>query len=323
MNTPTLGLDIALRSFAAAVWFTSTRILRAEFENTPVGFRRLSRWLKTHGLGPLRVGVEATNTYADAVVEFLHEAGHTVFVLNPERTAYYARSVGQRNKTDPADAVTIARYVANHDDCTPWRPAPSEQKTLRELTRTRHQLTKYATQLSNQLRTATGAGRSALETVLQTVKAQIDALVKAVKAHLKAHPTLRTAVYRIMTIKGMGLVSAATVLAELPPITRESDPRTICGWAGLTPVRRQSGKTEWRSSMSRKGNEYLRQAFYMPALVAKRWNPLFKEYARRLAENGKTTGSILGAISHKMLRTIVGLLRSGTDFDPNWCAKNT
>lgn len=134
MNTPTLGLDISLRTFVAALWFGPKQCLRQELENTPLGFRRLSRWLQSHGCaGALRVGVEATNTYADKVVEWLHGAGHTVFLLNPERTACYARCLGQRNKTDPADAATIAAYVAVHEGRHGSRPHPSRRRCANSL----------------------------------------------------------------------------------------------------------------------------------------------------------------------------------------------
>ena len=56
----------------------------------------------------------------------------------------------------------------------------------------------------------------------------------------------------------------------------------------------------------------------MPALVAKRFNPLLRDFAARLAAKGKSPGAILGALAHKMLRILVGLLRTQTDFDPNW-----
>lgn len=317
MHSPTVGLDMSLRSFVAAIWFDPRRAAKATFDNTPTGFRKLTRWLKSHGLGAVRVGLESTSTYADAAVQWLYRAGYSVFLLNPERTAYYARCLGQRNKTDPADAVTIAAYVAQHE-CTPWQPPPPEQKTLRELTRTRHQLTAVALQVSNQLRTATGAARAPLTAVLREVRQQIAELVRQIRVHLRQHPRLAESVRHLRTVKGIGLVTAATIVAELPPITAQTDPRTICGWAGLTPRRWQSGQTEGRSRISRKGNAYLRHALYMPALVAKRFNPLFVAFAARLKAAGKTNGAILGAISHKLLRIAVGLLRSNCDFDPNW-----
>ena len=317
MNAVTLGVDMAKRTFAAALWFGGHRCPRANFDNTPAGFRKLARWLKAHGVGVVRAGVESTNVFADALLEWLYAAGHCVYLLNPERTACFARSRGQRNKTDPADAVTIAMFVAQHQG-TPWQPPPPEQKSLRELTRTRHQLVAIATQLSNQIRTTGAAGRGALKAALEAVRQQILNLVRQIKAHLKGSPALAEQVRRIMTIKGIALVTAATVIAELPPITPQTDPRTICGWAGLTPRRWQSGLSEWRSRLTRKGNTHLRDALYMPALVAKRFNPVFAAFAERLTAKGKTNPQILGAISHKMLRIAVGLLRSNTDFNPNW-----
>ncbi len=317
-KTPSVGLDMSLRRFAAAVWFGHKPALKAEFDNTLSGFRKFDRWLKTHCVGAsLRIGVESTNTFAEAVLEWLHQVGYRVYLLNPEHVAFYARSLGQRNKTDPADAATIAAYIATHEG-TPWQPPPSEQKTLRQLTRTRLQLTQTATALMNQRRTAAGPGRVALDAVLREVRVQITSLVRQIRAQLKAFPALGECVHRLMTIKGIGLVTAAALIAELPPITATTDPRTICGWAGLTPRRRQSGEMEWRSRLSRKGNAYVRDALYMPALVAKRFNPLLRAFAANLAARGKSTPAILGAISHKLLRIAVGMLRTKTDFDPNW-----
>jgi transposase len=320
MNTPSLGIDIAQRTFAAALRLDQHRFLKAQFDNHAGGFRKLRRWLKQHGVGPLRVGLESTNTYAEALAQWLHDEGHEVYLLNPERTAHYARSLGQRNKTDPADALTIAAFVANHE-VTRWQPPSPEQKHLRSLTRTRRQLIDARTQLANQLRTADAVARPHLQPLLMALRTQIKQIEREIREHLRAHPALAEAVRHMMSLKGIGLLTAAIVLAELPPITAQTDPRSICAWAGLTPRRWQSGQIELPARLSRKGNEHLRLALYMPALVAKRYNPLLKAFAARLAAKGKRTPAILGAVAHKMLRILVGLLRTNTDFDPNWSFK--
>lgn len=317
MNTPSLGIDMAQLSFSVALWFDSQRVVKARFDNNPRGFRQLDRWLRQHFSGKVRVALESTNTYAEPLAQWLHQAGHQVHVLNPERMALYARSLGQRNKTDPADAVSIARYIATHE-ATPWRPAPPEQLHLRSLTRTRHQLVTYSNQLRNQLQTADPVARPHLQAVLDTILRQLKALLLEITAHLRAYPVLGAQVRRLRTCKGIGLITAAITIAELPPVGPASDPRALCAWAGLTPKRWQSGNTEWPARLCRKGNVYLRQALYMPSLVAKRYNPLLRTFAQRLADNGKSTPAILGAVSHKMLRILIGLLRSNTDFDPNW-----
>jgi transposase len=318
MHTPTVGIDMAKLTFVAALWFSRQRFIKAKFDNNSAGFRKLRIWLKAHGAGgTLRVGVESTSTYAEALVEWLYGHRYTVLLLNAERVAHYARACGQRNKTDPADAVTIAAFIASHE-ATPWQPPPVEQKDLRSLTRARIQIVATSKALHLQLQTASGPARPHLQALLDAAKRTLAALNCDIAAHTKKHPALAEQVRRLMTLKGVGLITAATAVAELPPITAQTDPRTIAAWAGLTPRRCQSGPREWTTRLCRKGNVYLRQALYMPALVAKRHNPLLRDYAQRLKARGKDSGAILGAISHKMLRIIVGLLRTNTDFDPNW-----
>jgi transposase len=65
--------------------------------------------------------------------------------------------------------------------------------------------------------------------LLREVRLQIAALVQQIRAHLRQYPRLAEGVRHLMTIKGIGLVTAAPIVAELPPITAQTDPRAICG----------------------------------------------------------------------------------------------
>lgn len=322
MSLPSLGIDMSQRTFDAALWVNNTRLFQASFDNSVAGYRRLERLLKTHGYGKVQVAIEATNVYAEALLQWLYERGHTVYLLNPSQVHHYAYTLGQRNKTDSADAVTIARFIAGHE-ATPWHPPAPEQRALRSLLRTRQQLVQLQLQLTNQLRTAEPIARPYLQATLQALRAQLAELQRQLQAHLKEHPLLADQVRRLMTMSGVGLLTAAIVVAELPAIDARSDPRALCAWAGVIPCRRQSGQRERVTRLSRRGNSYLRQALYMPALVAKRYNPQLKAFGQRLADAGKSQRAILGAIAHKMLRILIGLLRTQTDYDPNWTSKKT
>jgi transposase len=196
-------------------------------------------------------------------------------------------------------------------------PSPAQRK-LRSLTRARKQLVDQQTVLTNQLKICGPDARPYLEGVLCVIKSQIKELIRAIKAHLKACPQLGKLVDHLTSVSGVGLVTAAVTVAELPPISPHTDVRAICAWAGLTPCRRQSGKTEWPAHLSRRGNQYLRDALFMPSLVAKRFNPLLRDFALKLKAKGKRPGAILGAVAHKLLRILVGLLKHKANFDPNW-----
>ena len=320
--TPCLGIDMAQASFVAGLWFDDRRILTAEFSNNPAGFAQLLRWLKRHGVRTLRVGIESTNTYGFALARWLHDRGFCVYILNPERTACYSRVRGQRNKTDPADARSIASFVAK-EELTRWMPPSAEQQTLQELTRLRHQLVETCKRLMNQRRTAGPTAAAHLQPLIDALREQLKAIAAHIKRHLQEHPHLGEQVRRLMTLKGIGLITAAVVLAELPPIGPDTDPRAVCAWCGLIPQRWQSGQTELPSRLSKKGNSYLRQALFMPALVAKRHNPFLRCFAQRLLANGKRPSAVIGALSHKMLRILVGLLKHNRDFDPNWAFSKT
>lgn len=306
---------MAARSFTAALRFGPGRHAKACFPNNGRGFRQLDRWLKSHNAGLLRAGVESTNVYGQAVATWLHAHGHEVYLLNPERTAHYARAVGQVNKTDPADAALIAEYVALHR-LTRWTPPSPEQHALCGLTRTRHQLVTQALQLRNQLRTAHTAAKPFLQAALRALLAQVRSLERALAEHLRQHPNLGEQVRRLRTIKGVGPVTAAVAVAELPPVRPDSDPRALCAWAGLVPRRWQSGQLQLPGRLLRKGNVHLRQALFLPAIVAARHNPLFKAFATTLRAKGKRPGAIAGALSHKLLRIMIGLLKTQTDFHP-------
>jgi transposase len=314
---PVLGLDVASASFVAALRVDATRVIVATFANRKAGFRSLRTWLHQHFAGGVRAGLEATGVYGQPLAHWLHARGHTVHVLNPARVAAYARSTGQRNKTDPADARTIAAYVATHE-LAAWMPPPPAHLALQNYCRLRQQLATQRQQLKNQLHSAPELARAYLQRLIAGFDAELARLAQAIAAHLAAHPVLAAAVRRLTTIPGVGELTATVCVAELPPIAQDSDPRALSAWCALTPRRQQSGQSEHRAHLGRTGNLHLRQALHMPALVAKRYNPLLRTFALRLAKNGKRHGAILGAVAHKLLRLMIGLLRHQHDFDPNW-----
>jgi len=194
---------------------------------------------------------------------------------------------------------------------------------LRAYTRTRHQLQQQRQQLANQLSSAPAVVQPVFQALIADLDRHLATLEEKIDQHLAAHAVLAAQVRRLSTVKGIGRRTATIAIAELPTIQPHTDARAICAWVGLTPKRHQSGHTERRAHLSRKGNMYLRDALFMPALVAKRYNPLLKTFAQRLALKGKSNNSILGAIAHKLLRILVGLLKSNTNFDPNWSPKKT
>ena len=108
---PVLGLDVAKASVQAELRSSSNKV-RFGFANNAKGFAQLARILKEHNVPKVWAGLEATGPYSHALALWLDAQGHCVSLLNPRRVKQYARSAGNRNKTDLLDAAIIADFVA-------------------------------------------------------------------------------------------------------------------------------------------------------------------------------------------------------------------
>ena len=87
-----VGIDVAKASLAVALRTPTGTVRQKRCPNTPAGHADLLRWLGQRADGAVHVGLEATGGYQDAVSLALHDAGHTVSVLNPAALEAYSRS---------------------------------------------------------------------------------------------------------------------------------------------------------------------------------------------------------------------------------------
>jgi transposase len=96
------------------------------------------------------------------------------------------------------------------------------------------------------------------------------------------------------------------------------DAKQLAAFLGLNPRQRQSGSSvRGVTRLSKVGDSRLRKALYMPAIVAKQYNPIIKNFCERLKMAGKPTMLIIGAAMRKLVHLIYGVLKSGQPFDAN------
>jgi transposase len=106
-------------------------------------------------------------------------------------------------------------------------------------------------------------------------------------------------------------------MAELPDISLLENARQLAAYAGTTPRIFQSGTSgKTRTPMSKAGNRQLRKCLFFPAMTAIRYNPICKDFAARLAAQGKPSIVIIGAVMNKLLHIIYGVLKYGQPFNP-------
>jgi transposase len=291
------------------------------FDNRPAGFAQLQAWLAKHRSKRLHACMEATASYGDDLALFLYQAGHTVSIVNPARIHGFAQSQLRRNKTDRLDATLIARFTPQQQP-EAWTRPPAEIRQLQGLVRRLEALQEMRQQEVNRLEQAGNQAliRESLETIIATLDAEIARLRQLIKDHLDQQPGLRRGRDLLLTIPGIGETTAAWLLSEVQVSAYESA-RQVAAHAGLTPRHQQSGTSVHSPThLSKTGNRRLRRALYLPAVVAKRYNPIIREFCQRLQERGKRPMEIIGAAMRKLLHIVYGVLKSGKAFDPSFAS---
>ena len=312
-----VGIDISKKSFNVAFLKGNKRSKSAQFNNREAGFEQLSQWFKQQGLEQVHACLEATNIYGHALASYLYAQGHRVSIVNPARVKGYAQSQLIRTKNDRADAGLIARFCR---DLTPslWRPSPAEVAKLQALSRRLEALEKMVSQEKNRQQLCEDQFLSAdIQAHLDFLRTQEVALKKQLQAHIQAHESLAQQQSLLVSIVGIGEKTAMGVLGEIGSIEGFESARQLASYAGLTPREFTSGSSiNGKTRLCKIGNSHLRKLLYFPALSAIRHSPEIKAFRARLLAAGKTKMQVVGAVMHKLLRVIYGVLKSGQPFDP-------
>jgi len=314
MSETILGIDVAKKKLDACL-IAGDKVLMKKFDNNIKGIKLLEGWLRSLKIERVHACLESTGSYSEAAAEFLHEHGHRVSMVNPLRINAFARSDLKRNKTDQADARTIAEFCIAKDP-EDWHPLPPEIKQLRDLTRRIASLERILASERNRLDVAPGSVRASLKRVIAGLEKEIGDLQRLIKDHIDNNPDLKRQSDLLRTIPGIGEKTARLLLGEIE-FRQFSSARALAAYAGVTPRRSQSGTSLNRTRLSKLGNGRIRKALYFPAIVAVKCNQIVKLFARRLSRNGKTPMQVVGAAMRKLLHIAYGVIKNNRPFDPN------
>jgi transposase len=320
-TTHILGIDIAKDKFDVHLrrLLHSELHLAASFTNDLKGFRALQRWLQKADCRPdqLHACMESTSIYGDALAQFLHSQGYLISMVNPRRTRHYANSQLTRTVNDTIDARLIADFCADQRHrLLFWEPLSPEHRQLRDLSRARQALVDNRDRFANMLQTAGGAARKIFLKQVRQLERQIQQIEQAIRQFIAQFPELEKQIQLADSVPGVGLITAATVVAELPPLKKIPQARQAVALFGLDPIKKTSGKRiDTPARMSRMGSRRGRKALYMPALVALRCNPIIKILGQRLRDKGHAGKYVVVAAMRKLLRLIYGVIKQAKPFD--------
>ena len=358
-----VGLDVHKESIVVAVAEVGLRGEVREYgriANTAAALNRLVGKLGGEGV-KLRLCYEA-GPCGYGIQRQLSAHGHECVVVAP---SLIPKRPGDRVKTDRRDAASLARLHRAGELTTVWVPGPGHE-AMRDLVRARldavHALRRARQQFSGfLLRQRRHYGRPAwtklhrrwlaglrfeqaahhlvLEDYIAAVEAaeaRRDRLTAQIAAMLPEW-TLAPVVTALQTMRGMALVNAATLIAELGDLARFANPRQLMAYLGLVPSEYSSGASVKRGGITKAGNSAARRllieaawCYRFPARVSRdlrlrqedqpksireiAWKGQVRLCARyrRLARTGKPANVVTAAIARELAGFVWAIARQVT-----------
>jgi transposase len=256
--------------------------------------------------------------------------------INLAHPGYVARMKQTPDKTDWADARVIADLVRVGYLPKVWL-APEDVRQLRSLVRYRQQLAARRravklriTALLREARVAEPRGRwsggwiawlRAAEGLGTESRWVIDnhlkeyehvvTLIKAAEARLAAVTAGDPVVAGLMSLKGVGLVTAATIRAEIGRFDRFATGKQLARYCGLSPRNASSGQRQADAGLIKAGNPQLRVAIIETAHRLVRFDPRWAELGSRLRGEGKPTCVVIAAVANRWVRWLFHQVQGG------------
>lgn len=326
-----IGVDISKDDFKVCFYQldqNNRKIIKGSrtFKNTLAGFSGFMNWIEKKRTTDLeiRITLEATGVYHENLVHFLNDNGYYVSVILANQSKAYAQSLNLKSKTDAVDAKMLGQMGIERD-LSKWQAASAKMRLLKQLTRDRQTLVTEKAALNNKLH-ALNASFSPnkkvikrLQQRLKLLKKQIKEVEKEIEQTIQTDEVLKEKVDNICKVKGLGIVTVATIIAETNGFVLFTSRSQLISYAGYDVVQKESGTSvKGQTRISKKGNKHIRRALHFPSLVVVKHEPIFRQLYERVFEKSHIKMKGYVAVQRKLLILIYTLFKNDTIYDPNY-----
>jgi len=329
-----VGIDVAQKELVVCLGrmyddWTPELYASKTFANSVKGFISFIQWVRkiTDVSIPIRFVMEATGVYHESLAYYLEDQALEVSIITPNKISNYARTLDVKTVTDKTASEAIALFGLERNLDKWKRPNPLFKK-LRQLTRERDQLVQLRTIAKNQLHAELAEAEPNNSSIIR-VKKQIaffNKQEKEINSEImelsKQDEKVSGSIKIICSLPGVGLLTAATVLAETNGFELIRNKRQLTSYAGLDVKEKQSGTSvKGKPRISKQGNKYLRKAMHLPALTAIRLDERHKAIFARLVSRHGIKMKALIAVERKLLEMIYTLYKTNKQYDKEYFKK--
>jgi transposase len=308
-----IGIDMSKDTFHAAFSDDDVR----KFANTPDGMEEFMTCMEDRDcmVTDTRIGVEATGVYHLLLAVTLRNHEWDIAVINPLESHRMITQGLRTVKTDRLDAIKIRTMAmlgkgylfTDTTDTLALKALVVERQALvdmRKMTKQRMEVHRLKERATGMILHDSGS------VLLEALSEEIAAIEDAMKNYEPDTQKL------LRSIPGIGIVTAAALVAFIGDINRFATPEKLVAYIGLDSRVFQSGTSvQGKGYISKRGNKYLRHILFNAAFIARRHNPALKKYHEKKLKDGKHYFSALCAVERKLVHIIYAVWKRGTPFE--------
>lgn len=324
-----VGIDISKDDFKVCISvineaFQVKVIASSTFKNTAGGIKQFMDWVKKHHKEteiPLFYLMEATGVYHENLAWQLYQHSQNVIIVLANKAKRYLQSLGIKSKNDKIDAQGLAQMCAEKS-LQLWQPISKNIYHLRSLTRLHEDLQVQKNGFNNRLK-ALGFGMYEAKEAIKAIKKLISELTKQIEVienniqeMIKKDPVLSKKYDAVTSIKGVGLMAFAVLIAETDGFSLVKNVRQLTSYAGYDIVENQSGQKVGRTRISKRGNSHIRRVLHLPAFNTVKYEKTFKDLYERVYDRTGIKMKGYVAVQRKLLCLMYTLWKKEENFNP-------
>lgn len=300
-----------------------------KFKNTIKSFPIFLKWAMKLSKKeiPLFFVMEATGVYHEHLACFLFDKQQKVIVVLPSRASRYAKTLEVKTITDKEASKSLTT-MGLEKKMDLWIKPNAGYNYLKQLTREREQLQKERVVNNNQIHSESKSAwfdKASIKRAkcrIKLIDSQIKEIETEIQLFIKSDPDLNKKIQFMVSIKGIGIITAAIVVGETNGFSTIKNKRQLVSYTGYDIVRKDSGTSvHSKPRISKKGNRHIRKAMHFPALSSIRNDEVRKNEFIRIVQKHGIKMKAAVAIQRKLLVLMYTLWKKEEFYDSNFISE--
>lgn len=332
MKKIAIGIDFSKETFDATVIFRDgdsfCEVGYCKFVNEQKGFKAFLKWVKStvKQLPDSKIKSEwlfcgeHTGTCSLPLCDFL--AKNRLFMWLESALVIHRKCGIVREKNDKVDSKRIAEYALRNfsDKVKPYDLDSKDMKKLKALYTAHNMLTKNKVSTVNQIKSGVldecGIALNLFEKQLESIEKALSKIDRQIKDLLETSDEFSHHYEILDSFKGTGPITIACLIIKTRNFKDMTDARELGCYAGVVPHRRQSGSSiDKQPRTSRYRDRNANSVLTNCANSAIMYNPVIKDYYRRLIDRGVVWQKAKNNCKFKIINILLAMIRNNTVFD--------